>query len=198
MSNTDLRSATKKSYNWFRKNVSKALGTAIDEVGNRWVYSRLPGADRTLKNAINSAKAPLVGNLYFYIYDPKWKQTLPYYDVFPLVIPIGYKKNGFLGLNFHYLPPVLRAQLLDGLLSFKAYTDYLGKPDQYVRISYDLLKGLPLPYQPTIKHYIWTHVKSNFARVDFDEWENAVFLPAEQFKKADKRTVWKDSREMVK
>jgi len=30
------------------------------------------------------------------------------------------------------------------------------------------------------------------------EWEIVVFLPVEQFKKADKRQVWKDSREMVK
>ena len=29
-----------------------------------------------------------IGRMYFYYYDPKTKDSLPYYDTFPLVIPI--------------------------------------------------------------------------------------------------------------
>ena len=43
-----------------------------------------------------------IGRMYFYFYDPKTKDTLPYYDKFPLVIPIERYPDGFLGLNLHY------------------------------------------------------------------------------------------------
>ena len=53
-------------------------------------------------------------NMFFY--DPKHKDTLPYYDRFPLSVIIGPAKGGFYGLNLHYLPPVLRAKMLDALM----------------------------------------------------------------------------------
>ena len=46
----------------------------------------------------------------------KHKETLPFYDSFPLVIIIGKAKGGFLGMNLHYLPPTLRAKFLDALM----------------------------------------------------------------------------------
>ena len=52
-------------------------------------------------------------NLNMFVYDPKYKKTLPYYDTFPLVLPLERYNDGFLGLNFHYLPIPLRVRLLD-------------------------------------------------------------------------------------
>ena len=46
------------------------------------------------------------------------KTELPYYDRFPLCIPIQRAKGGFHGMNLHYLHPVIRAQFLDELLDF--------------------------------------------------------------------------------
>ena len=43
-----------------------------------------------------------------YFYDPKTKQQMKYYDRFPLIMCVQMYNNG-LGLNFHYLPPMLRA-----------------------------------------------------------------------------------------
>ena len=37
-------------------------------------------------------------NMFFY--DPKLKKKLPYYDTFPLVLPLENYSDGFLGLNF--------------------------------------------------------------------------------------------------
>jgi hypothetical protein len=56
-----------------------------------------------------------IGRMYFYLYDPKHKDTLPYYDRFPLVIPIERYPDGFLGLNLHYIHPKHRIILLDKL-----------------------------------------------------------------------------------
>ena len=41
-----------------------------------------------------------------FVYDPKTKAKLPFYDTFPLVLPIDTFRGGFIGLNFHYLPTV--------------------------------------------------------------------------------------------
>ena len=43
------------------------------------------------------------GKLNMFMYDPKLKKKLPYYDTFPLVLPIESYSDGFLGLNLHYL-----------------------------------------------------------------------------------------------
>ena len=50
-----------------------------------------------------------IGQMLMFFYDPKTKETLPYYDTFPLIIVVGPAPGGFYGLNLHYLPPVLRA-----------------------------------------------------------------------------------------
>lgn len=153
--------------------------------------------DHNFKKNLRNTNSPKIGHMYFYIYDPKHKKTLPYYDVFPLVIPLNYYDDGFLGMNLHYLPYILRAQLLDWLMSLSHKT---GKNDQkYMAVSYGVLKSLAGSegYEPTIKRYLSTHVKSPYAEVLPDEWENATFLPVEQFRKANKREVWADSRKKV-
>ncbi len=57
----------------------------------------------------------MIGKMYFYFYDPKTKESMPYYDQFPLVIPIEKYNDGFLGLNLHYIHPKHRMILLDKL-----------------------------------------------------------------------------------
>jgi len=195
LTNNGIRAKIKNAKSWF---TDKIKGK---KKGNSWFFSIIKkgGADKSSRDKFTFHSLPRIGFMYFYIYDPKWKKVLKYYDTFPLVIPIGYTDNGFLGLNFHYLPNLLRAKLLDELLKLKSKTIDRGKNEDYIKISYQLLQSLKgTPYQPTIKRYLWSHVRSNFVQVDFDEWEIVVFLPVEQFKKADKREVWKDSRAMVK
>jgi hypothetical protein len=54
---------------------------------------------------------------YMFFYDPKYKETLPYYDSFPLVIPFNKDATSFIGINFHYLPIMLRFQLFRKLMT---------------------------------------------------------------------------------
>ena len=56
-----------------------------------------------------------LGGLYFFFYNPKLRDDLPYYDIFPLVIPIEKYHDGFLGLNLHYLPIRYRQLLIQKL-----------------------------------------------------------------------------------
>ena len=138
----------------------------------------------------------IVGSMQMFFYDPKHKDTLPYYDAFPLVIVVGPAKGGFVGLNLHYLPPILRAKMLDGLM------DIAGSKiddNSKFKLSYSLLqKSSKLKYfRPCYKHYLNSHVKSKFSEVKAPEWEIATFLPTAQFRKANNYKVYYDSREMI-
>ena len=83
---------TKESRAWFKKKASNLRSI------NREALMKEEPLRRTNKE--------VVGNMYMFQYDPKHKDTLPYYDLFPLAIVIGPAEGGFLGLNLHYLPPV--------------------------------------------------------------------------------------------
>lgn len=135
-----------------------------------------------------------IGGMYFYYYDPKMKKTLPYYDRFPLVIPIERYPDGFLGLNLHYIHPKQRLLLLDKLSVYKTSPQYDDKTR--LRLSYDLLKRTTTAYQatPCIKRYLFSHIKSRFLEIEANEWDIAVLLPVSQFVGATENKVWADSR----
>lgn len=137
------------------------------------------------------------GHMYHFFYDPKTKATLPYYDRFPLIFMVGPAPDGFYGLNLHYLPPKLRALMMDSLYEVVSNKRY--DQNTKLRISYDLLKGASKYryFKPTFKHYLNDHVNSRFIKVDSSEWDIALFLPTERFEKASKSRVFADSRKMI-
>jgi hypothetical protein len=137
---------------------------------------------------------PDPGQMYAFRYDPKGKQKLPYYDVFPLVFPVESYPDGFLGINFHYLPLNLRAKLMDALYSVT--TDKKYNENTRLAATYSVLQAASKfkAFRPTVKRYLYDHVRSQFLEITAPEWDIALFLPMESFKKATKETVWQDSR----
>jgi len=174
----DKQGGIRKSAAWYRSNVASI-------------------ADRvTARKLMNQGKLigrPSVGRLNMFFYDPKLKKTLPYFDTFPLVLPLEPIKGGFMGMNFHYLPPLLRFKLLQRMQRFAD-----GGLNEKTKIdaTYDDVKGIGL-VKPTIKKYLYGHVRSQFLRIDFDEAALAVYLPVQQFKKAGTSRVYADSRKMI-
>ena len=140
------------------------------------------------------ATRPFFGRLNMFFYDPKLKAKLPYYDRFPLVLPLENYSDGFLGLNFHYLPIPLRMRLLDRVVDFSNNTKF----DKTTRlnVSYNQLKNVKL-IKPTLKRYLAGKVKSRFRRVDADEFTVATLLPVANFKKGTTAQVHRDSRKML-
>ena len=65
---------------------------------------------RLMKEGKLTSRA-LPGFMYLFKYDPKDK-NIPYYDMFPLVIPFRRVNEGFIGINFHYLPFPIRLNIL--------------------------------------------------------------------------------------
>ena len=142
-----------------------------------------PGAMDLIRDGKRNNK-PFYGRLNMFFYDPKLKKKLPYYDSFPLVLPIENYSDGFLGLNFHYLPIPLRMRLLDKML------------DSDLQTSYNAIKGVKL-VRPTIHRYLAGYTKSQFRKIEEDELVIATLLPVHNFKKSSAKAVWADSRKMI-
>ena len=181
----------------------KAGITPRTRESREWFRRRVQNMRRINRNAlmreepVELSNRQIVGSMYMFFYDPKGKKELPYYDSFPLVIVIKPAEGGFLGLNLHYLPPILRAKFLDSLLEYTNNNRY--DETTRFRLSYNLLqRAARMKYfKPCIKHYLNDHVRSRFARVPAPEWEIATFLPTADFQKSSKTTVYSDSRRMI-
>jgi hypothetical protein len=154
------------------------------------------------ENIKNSITANDTGKMFMYFYDAKHKATLPYYDYFPLVFPLDFTPNGFLGINLHYLPPVLRAKLMDAI--YNTINNQKYDDSTQLNISYSILKGASKYkyFQPCLKQYLWGHVASKFMNVEPKNWDMALMLPTERFRSnktpISAQRVWKDSQGMVK
>lgn len=139
-----------------------------------------------------------IGKMYFFFYDAKTKDKLPYWDKFPLIFPIEYYSNGsMLGINLHYLPPVARAQLMDALYT-TLNNEKMNKTTK-LQISYQILKSASKfkYFKPCIKKYLFNHVKSPFIIVNTQFWDYAMMLPSAQWQKASESKVWKDSMDKI-
>ena len=137
------------------------------------------------------------GRMYTFFYDPKTKKDLPYYDRFPLIFKIKNVSGGFLGINMHYLPPQLRARLMDAL--YPLVTNRKYDETTRLRLTYDVLNSAAKYrfFKPTIKKYLNNHVRSRFILINANQWDMALFLPTERFVKKNKNFVWKESRRAI-
>jgi hypothetical protein len=171
-----------RSIQWYMNNVRNLVGARLSN-------------NTVMKSDIGELKSNFeIGSMYLYFYDPKWKDQLPFYDTFPLVLPFGPAKGGFYGINLHYLPYMLRAKVLGELLEY-ADSKTLSNTSK-MRLSYQLLTSLQNApeIKPCIKHYLTGHVKSQFMRINPSDWKAAVFLPVEAFVGATKESVFRDTR----
>jgi hypothetical protein len=178
-----LQTASRDSYRWLIKKISElnnptsiASVIAREDRGNRFIN----------------------GGLYYFYYDPKGKADLPYYDRFPLVLVLEIYKDGFLGLNLHYLPIRQRIGLLDNLME---YADLDKNKDILrMRVTYDILNASKRfkEFKPCLKKYLFGHVQSKILAVQPNEWDIAAFLPIQQFRKATTSEVWQDSLEEIR
>lgn len=174
---------TQQSREWFRKRVQDLRRVNRDQLMQ--------------DDAVTRKQKQIVGSMFMYFYDPKHKDTLPYYDRFPLSIIVGPAENGFYGLNLHYLPPVLRAKFLDGLMDITTNSKF--DETTKFQMSYEMLnRSAKLKYfKPCFKHYLSKHVKSQFAMVPAPEWEIAAFLPTASWEKSTSNKIYTDSRRMI-
>ena len=191
----------KRSARWFQDKIKGLKGT----LRNQWSQTNAPKFYREATTKVNPRVLKMranLGDLYAYYYDPKHKNTmrtirsgknkgkkypvLPFYDTFPLIMLIGFEKETFLGLNFHYLHPKLRAILLDRV------TAKIGGGI----IKWNKIVKIP-QVAPCVKRYRYDHIMRKVIPIEEKEQELAIFLPLERFKKASKAKVWADSQKRI-
>lgn len=126
--------------------------------------------------------APSIGKMFMFSYDAKHKATLPFFDRFPLVFPIEFYNDGFLGINLHYLPQLARAQLMDALHTITTNDKY--NYTTKLQISYRLLKTYGTKFagfEQCVKRYLFSHVRSSFHYVNPSDWDKALMLPLQSW-----------------
>lgn len=129
------------------------------------------------------SSTPQIGGMYLYLYDPKFKKTLPFYDMYPLTLPVEFYSDGFLGINLHYLPPLARVNVLKSLIDLTDQNKYnknqrLSLSYEYLRYYSNYLKGV----DGCIKRYLFAHVRSSFHEVNPSDWEKAAVMPLQRWK----------------
>lgn len=136
----------------------------------------------------------LPGYMYLFAYDPKLKDTLPYYDRFPLVLPFRKVPGGFYGINLHYLPYLIRMRMLRFLHEFASDKNMDEKTR--LRMNWNLLQSSSRlkPVQVCVKHYLQEHVLSRFMKIPYNDWVIATQLPVERFVGEKKDVVWRQTR----
>ena len=151
---------------------------------HQWLVSKAleasgPHARRVIRaNDERSRDNTIIGRLYFFAYDPKWKDKLSKYDKFPMVFPIELYGDGFLGLNLHYLGVAERQKLLGKLMDY-ASNQKMNKTTK-LKLSYDLIqstRSLNTLARPCIKRYLFSHCRSRFIQIYANEFDKAIQLP---------------------
>jgi len=182
---SNIKSSEKRSRIWYRDQSSR-----VKKVNNNEIID--------VKNLRSTLNAQNIGQMFMFFYNPKHKQTLPYYDMFPLVFPIELYSDGFLGLNLHYLPRNYRANLMDALY----YTINNNKKDKTtrLRVTYQLLESTSRMryFKPCVKRYLSGHVMQKFIYIDPENWDKALMLPTERFMKKPINYVHTKSINMLK
>lgn len=161
--------------------ITPRTGAAKAWLGRKLYNLKLPANRSNLLNdASRVSPRAFIGKMYFFHYDPKYKETLPVWDKFPLVIPMDIYDTGFLGLNLHYLDPYSRLVLLDRLHDFINNDKY--DDTTRFRMSYSLLSKSRRykMIEPCVKRYLFGHIMSSMIYIEPDNWETAIFLPTEK------------------
>ena len=199
--NVDENSSTKdialdkleQSRKWFLEK-TKAIG---DKATNART-----GLEQKLGN--KKPVKPMPGMMYAFYYNPKHKETLPYYDTYPLVVILELNSKGILGLNLHYLPLEIRQKFFYGALLNRRsnkgfFRDKELNEETFFKISYDYLVATRAAkaFRPCIKQYLTPNIKGNIVHIPAPEWERAIHLPTASWEKARESEVHKESLAMI-
>ena len=183
---SSMKAKGRKAMDWF-KSIAKQTQRAV-----------MPA--RTSRNEIMDDRnigitsSINIGRMYLFQYDAKWKDKLPWWDMWPLILPFDLAKGGFYGINLHYLPPNDRADLLIRLIKAQG----IGQLNEKLRLrlSYDVITRFG-PAKPSIKRYLYTQVRGRgFYGISGEDWSYAAALPLQSFQGATARRVWSNSKRM--
>lgn len=169
---------TQRSLNWYQSQIKSLKGITPNKL---------------MANAPDLVNSILPGYMYMFFYDAKLKDSLPYWDRFPLVLPFKKVNEGFYGINLHYVTYGVRFKLLGYLTEL---TSKQVNEDVRLKLNWSFLNSASnlAPVKACVKQYLSSHVESRFLKIKSSDWVTASQLPVERFVGASKTKVWQESR----
>jgi hypothetical protein len=131
------------------------------------------------------------------MYDPKLADKLPFYDTVPVVVVFRKVPDGFYGLNFHYLPPMLRMQLLDRMMKYIS-DETIGETTR-MQLTWKLLNNAArFPgVNVCVKRYLYNQIGTRIMKIYPRDWRKTIMLPIDTWEKASRNEVFLDSRSKI-
>ena len=163
------------SIRWYRQKVQELLPK--------------PQVRRMIREGYKTQKVtvrPNFGMMNLFYYRPKGAEKLPYYDIFPLVIPMGRRLNdGFVGINFHYLSVPQRWLLLERLSMFQMPSeldsfDSEEGAGEVMALFWSKIKR-KRGVKPIVRRYLTKNIQSYFLKIELSEMLIALSIPMERF-----------------
>ena len=163
-------------------------------------------APSTILSGAGKTRRLMEGRFYFFKYLPKMRNELPYYDMFPagLCTGINREKGYFSMLNFHYMPPKFRAELMDAIYPFVIFPNVEGKDIgtsirarvNTKRLDYNFMKKRMdmRSFLPMWKRYDFKRVVGQFLYIPPIGWDTIVMLPLAMPRKSGINRIWMDSQ----
>lgn len=188
----DLYELSQKSRGWFKSLIRQLRKHPIK-------HKQLAFGDPK-----HNTKTLMVGKLYIFQYDPKYKATLPIYDKYPLALPFSTDGKTFYALNLHYLPHRQRAWLLYQLGKIyntnkketsirnnkkiaSSVTSVIDSVlasigSKRMRITWGMLSNMPkVDTEKAVKRYLPNHIKSPLREIPAEDYPKIILLPFEQW-----------------
>lgn len=137
-------------------------------------------------------KKVVVGMFYTFMYDPKYKKELEYYDRLPLVLVLKLHKNGFTGLNLHLIDMNSRSEILELMRMYQRGIRYRT----HLKIVWEIIKKVDRfrMGRPCIRRYINDHIFTKLTRVPVDDWEIMLLIKSPRFAGQTSEKVHKDNK----
>ena len=182
---SNIKAKSKKAIDWFKSIVKKTQQAAFPaSTGRREIM--------TDRNIGVSAGKPTIGQMYLFQYSAKWKDILPYWDMWPLIFPFDYAKDGFYGINLHYLPPNARTALMIRLIKAQGGGGNMNENFK-LKLNYSIITSFK-PAIPCIKRYLFSQVQGKgLYGIGGEDWSYAAALPLQKFQKESEKYVWSQS-----
>jgi len=176
----------------------------------RYISTRYKNINRhNIRNSPNVRQVvrPIRGSMYTFRYVPKGRDTLPYYDSWPLIIPFKRFSGGKIhAFNLHYMPPKLRLKTLihlsplilssefaeDRQTGGQENPDYFD--DNFLNIRwFHTDRGFLRALKKCTRTYLKSHIKGKLIEFPTQTWPVVVFLPIARWRKEkNPRYIWED------
>ncbi len=181
---TKIKAKSGEAIKWFRNIVKKTQRAAFPAVTGRKEFT----GDRS----IGVTSRPLIGKMYLFQYKAKWDEKLPYWDMWPLIFPFDYAKDGFYGINLHYLPINDRTNLMIRLIKAQGGSGNMSE-NYKLKLNYNIITKFK-PAIPCIKRYLFKQVRGQgLYGIGGEDWSYAAALPLHKFQKQSAKYVWSQS-----